>query len=149
MLAVVRPYAQTVANNAAVSSANKIALGLNPRTSTPTPVPVPTTNPDLTIQAAGNLTHVVRYRDSAASPSVKAKPAGAVACALYMSVSATPVTDPTLLMFVGNITKSPFQTTFSSGQAKMQAYYAARWITRTGAFGPWSAISNFTVAIGA
>ena len=37
-LAIIRPYAQTISNNPGVTSANKIALGLNPKTSTPSPI---------------------------------------------------------------------------------------------------------------
>lgn len=147
-VAVIRPYAQTIANNAAVTAANKIALGLNPRTTSPRPITAPTTFPNLTIQQAGPLTHVLRYRDSAAAPSVKAKPFGATACQIFCSASATAITDPTLLTFRGPFTKSPLTVAFASGDTGKQAYYAARWVTRTGLVGPWSAIVNFTVAAG-
>lgn len=146
LLATVRAYAQTIANNAAVTSANKIALGLNPRTNGPQPIAAPTTNPNLTIQQASTLTHVIRYRDSAAAPSVKSKPTGAIAMQLYCTPSATPITDATLLTYKGQVTKSPFQVSFNSADAGKQAYYAARWVTRTGKVGPWSSITNFTVA---
>lgn len=146
LLATCRPYAQTVANNAGVSSANKIALGVNPRTNPPAPIAAPTTNPNLTIVSASTLTQVIRSRDSMAAPSVKAKPAGAVALQLYGTASATPVTDPTALKFLGLQTKTPFQVSWTSGDAGKQAYYAARWVTRTGLVGPWSSIVSFTVA---
>ena len=66
VLAIIRPYAQNISLNAGVSSANKIAVGVNPRTSTPSPVTPPTTNPVLLIQSAGNGSLILRYRDSAA-----------------------------------------------------------------------------------
>jgi hypothetical protein len=146
VLALIRPYAQTISLNAGVSSADKIALGLNPRTSTPSPITPPTTSPVLTIQSAPNLALILRFRDSAASPSVKAKPYGVTSCEVYGNISVTPVTDPTTLMYAGSPTKSPFQLTFPSGSVGKQFYMAARWKTRTGGFGPWSPIINFTVA---
>jgi hypothetical protein len=145
-LATVRPYAQLISNNAGVSSSNKTALGINPRTNGPTPITAPTTNPNLTIQSASVLTHVLRYRDSAASPTVKAKPAGAIALQLYAKASATPITDPAALDFRGPITKSPLQVAWDSGDAGKVGYYSARWVTRTGLVGPWSAIASMTIA---
>lgn len=145
-LATARPYAQRIANNAGISSSNKIALGLNPRTNPPTPVTVPTTFPVLSVQAALPLAHVLRFRDNLASPSVKAKPAGAVALELYGGPSTTVVTDPASLPFIGLQTKSPFTVSHDSGDVGKTAYYSARWVTRRALVGPWSAIIAFTIA---
>ena len=147
-LAVVRPYAQTISLNAGVTSANKIAVGVNPRSSTPQPITAPTSNPVLTVQYAGNLASAIRYRDSAASPSVKSKPYGVTRLQLSYDVSATAIVDPTLLTRTANATKSPFLLAFGSGDVGKQAYMAARWVTRTGGYSPWSPIINFTVAAG-
>ena len=146
MLAVIRPYAQTISLNAGVSSANKIALGVNPRTSTPVPITAPTTSPTLTVVTAPPLQHVIRFRDSTASPSVKAKPYGVVQMQLFGMVSATAVTDPSTLPLVNVFTKSPSLVTWPSSAKGMTAYYAARWVTRKGLTGPWSAILSYTVA---
>lgn len=145
LLATLRPYAQTIALNAGVSSSNKIALGLNPRTSTPVPITAPTTYPSLTIAQALALAHVIRYRDSIASPSVKAKPYGVVQIQLFGMTSTTPVTDPTTLPLLQATTKSPLLQTWGSGAVGLKAYYAAKWATRKGLVGPWSPIVAFTV----
>lgn len=146
MLAIVRPYAQTIALNAGVTSDDKIALGLNPRTTPPTPITEPTTNPVLTIQNAPPLAVILRYRDSVASVSVKSKPYGVTAVQVFATVSATPISDPEALAFQLQATKSPLQLMFGSGDVGKQAYIAARYVTQKGLFGPWSPIINFTVA---
>lgn len=146
MLAVVRPYAQQVSISAGVASADKIALGVNPRTSTPSPITAPTSNPVLTIQSASNLSVVLRYRDSAAAVSTKAKPYGVLSCEIYGQTSATPVSDPTTLQLLVSATKSPLTVTVAAGAVGKQMYFAARWKTRTGGYSPWSPILNFTVA---
>lgn len=146
LLATIRPYAQTIANNAGVSTGNKIALGINPRTSTPTPITVPTTHPVLSIVSAPPLQHIIRYRDETASPSVKSKPYGVIAVQLFATPSATAITDPAELAFIGVFTKSPALVSYASGDKGKQSYMAARWSTRTGLVGPWSPIVNFTVA---
>jgi len=81
--AQIRTYAQTIANNPGVSGDNKIALGLNPKTSTPSPITPPTTYPALTLQNQTPLQATLRYRDSAASVSVKAKPYGVTQCQVF------------------------------------------------------------------
>jgi hypothetical protein len=145
-LAIVRPYAISISLNAGVTSDNKIAVGVNPRTSTPSPIAAPTTNPVLTIDSAPPLAVILRYRDSVASPSVKSKPYGVTSVEVYCTVSPTPISDPSALLHVGGMTKSPFQIPFGSGDVGHQAYIAARYSTQKGLFGPWSPIINFTVA---
>ena len=145
LLGVVRPYAQSIALNAGVASSAKIALGLNPRTSTPQPVTAPVTSPVLTVQSASNLALILRYRDSAASVSVKSKPYGVMSCEVYGLVSATPVTDPSTMFHLASATKSPLTITRPSGDAGKQLYLVARWKTRKGLVSPWSSVINFTV----
>jgi hypothetical protein len=144
--ALVRPYAQTISLSPAVSQMNKISIGVNPRTSTPIPIAAPTTYPALTIVSALPLQHVIRYRDSLASPSVKSKPYGVVQMQLYGSASGTPITNPALLAFQMVSTKSPFLQTWDSSTVGQRAYYAARWVTRRGLNGPWSPIVSFIIA---
>ena len=141
-LALVRPYAQTISLNPGVSAANKIALGLNPKTSTPSPITPPASNPVLTLlsQAPGVVNF--RYRDSAASPSVKSKPYGVKSCQLFGLQSATVVTDPTKLNQVATMAKSPYQFAFPAGYTPGSTwYFACRWQTQKGGVSPWSLVS--------
>lgn len=144
-LGVIRPYAVAISLNAGVAAADKVALGVNPRTSTPAPITPPTTNPVLVLQYCANLSAVIRYRDSAASPSVKAKPYGVVQCQIYARTSATPITDPTMLPLFQTATKSPVALNLTGQLVGSQLYVAARWVLKTGGLSPWSPIINFTV----
>jgi hypothetical protein len=141
-LATVKPVAQQISLNQGVLASDKVAIGVNPRTSTPVPVTAPTTYPLLTLVSNIALQVIIRYRDELASPSVKSKPYGVVQVQLFASTSATPITDPTLLQFLGVRTKSPTTVTWASSASGLRAYYAARWVTRTGLVGPWSPIVN-------
>lgn len=145
-LAIVRPYAVTISLNAGVSSGSKTALGINPRTSTPVPITAPTTYPVLSVVSALPLQHVIRYRDQLASPSVKSKPYGVTQMYLFGTASATAITDPSLLAFLGSQTKSPLTQTWGSATSGQKAYYAARWATRKGLVGPWSPVVSFVIA---
>ena len=59
VLANVRPIAQQISLSPGVTSANKTAIGVNPRTSTPAPIAAPTTYPVLSITSAHNLSVVL------------------------------------------------------------------------------------------
>jgi hypothetical protein len=144
-LALWRSYAQAISLNAGVTSAAKIAVGVNPRTSTPVPITSPTTNPVLTVQSASTAGIIVRYRDSVASVSVKAKPYGVIGMLLYAKASATAITDPTTLSYEGTQTKSPL-TLSMPATAGMTVYMAGRWVTKKGLIGPWSPIINYVSA---
>jgi hypothetical protein len=141
----VRAYAQQIANNAGVSNNAKIALGLNPKTSTPTPITAPTSNPVLTFQSASIGQATLRYRDSAAAPSGKGKPYGVIQLLIMGMTSLTPIVTPASLPQIAVATKSPLilpTTGFTSG---LTLYVAAYWATLKGLRSPPSPILSFTV----
>lgn len=144
-LAVVRPYAQLISRNAGVLASDKLSIGVNPRTSVPTPIPAPTSSPILSLVGASPWQHTLGYKDSAAITG-KAKAFGAIQLEMHVKVSATPIDDPDAIPYLDVYTKSPLAVNFSAGDVGKQAYYVARWVTRTGLKGPWSGIVNFTVA---
>lgn len=144
-LNVIRPYAQNVSNNPGVTSANKIALGLNPKTSTPSPVTPPNSYPVLTQISQNPGVVNFSYRDSQTSPSVKSKPYGVKSLQLYGKASVTPITNPADLNQLGTFTKSPLQFNFPSGYTPGTTwYFAAVWQIQKGDQGPWSPISSLT-----
>lgn len=142
LLATLRPVAQAISLNPAVSSGSKVSIGVNPRTSTPTPITPPTTYPILTIQAGANLQLYVRYRDSAADVSVKSKPYGVQSVQIAYGVSGTAIVDADSLPTQVAATKSPFLLSFAAGG---QCYLAGRYLLRNGKYSDWGPIVNFTV----
>lgn len=150
MIDLVRPYAVQISLNAGVLSSDKIAVGVNPRTSTPTPIATPTTAPVLGIASATNLVHVIRARDEMSSPTSKAKPYGSTQMQLWAAAVAaatpTPTPDETTLKQI--VTKIPVLAEWDSDDAGKTAVYYARWQTRTGLIGPWSSPVSMTIAAG-
>lgn len=145
ILPPLRAYAQQVSNNPGVSSANKVALGVNPKTSVPSPVTAPASNPVLVLQSGSPGQVILRYRDSAASVSVKAKPYGVLHCSIVGKVSATPIVDPSLLPQLAVATKSPFLLSTVGLASGATLYLAAYWVTRKGLQSPPSPIITVTV----
>lgn len=146
MLDVVRPYAVQISMNAGVLPSDKIAIGVNPRTSGLTPVTAPTSAPVLSLIGATFLQHLLRYRDESAPSTSRAKPTNVTQLQLFGAVSATVVSDPSTLPLLGVFTKVPVTVTWDASARAKTAYYAARWQTRTGLVGPWSDVVPIVVA---
>lgn len=139
-----RAYASQIRLNPGVTNGDKIALGLNLPNNVPSPIPAPTSFPLLTFLSGTALAHQFSYKDSD-TPVGKAKAPGAVQMQLYGNTSPTVVTDPAALLLHDVVTKSPFLVLWDSSDGGKIAYYAARWVTRRGLVGPWSAITAQTV----
>lgn len=142
---VVRPLAVQISLNAGVLASDKVAVGVNPRTSVSSPITAPTSNPQLFLQSASNLSAILRYRDSAASVSVKSKPYGVLAVEVRSIVAATVITDPNLMFPRVLATKSPFVITFNPGDAGKICTLIGRYVVRSGGVSPWSPVVSFTV----
>lgn len=143
-----RAYASIIGANAGVSAGNKALAGLTVRSTARTPIPAPTTIPILGFVAAGIGVHVLNYHD-ATTPTAKAKPFGAIALQLVASIgNAPPVGGAAGLQQVGVYTKSPMQISMASVASAVGAnvYYYARWVTRRGLPGPFSAVLAVPVA---
>jgi hypothetical protein len=145
MLAIVRPYAIAIRNNAGVSDESKIALGITVVDRLPTPIPAPTTMPILGVLMATPQQLTCKYND-ATTPTSKKKPFGAIGMIVCAEVSSAPITDPGLIGFKEIVSKSPFVIEFSSDDVGKKAYIACRWVTRRGLLGPWSTITQQIVA---
>ena len=144
MLGIIRPYAINISLNAGVASGDKTASGSTPGPALPARSHRRRPTPCSTCRAQ-YLSAYVRYRDSAATPSVKAKPYGVVQCQIFGKSSAAAITDPTTLPLLTTATKSPVVLNLSGQTVGQQLYLAARWVLKTGGFSPWSPIINFTV----
>ncbi len=146
-LLVIRPYAQRIAVNPAVTNGDKVAIGVNPRGTVPTPVPAPTSFPVLGLISITPGQAQIKYHDSALGTG-KNKPVGAIGMELWLGTGTTPITPPTGLSYQNTFTKSPlFVDTTGHAGATVQLF--ARWITRSGPAGvaqpgPWSTSLGFT-----
>lgn len=139
---VVRPYAQRIKVNPAVSNASRADIGVTIDSFPPTPIPAPLTSPVLLLSLATPLVHKLQYRD-ALEPTAKSKPYGVRQLALFRSVGTVAATDPAQCSYVGGFTKSPFQVTFEAPDRGKICTYFARWENASGpagqaATGPYS-----------
>lgn len=138
----VRPYAIRIRNNAAVSDALKIGVGVTIPSTPPVPIPAPTDAPALSIVRAIPLEMTLGYKTAGAIG--KAKPFGAIGIELWRSVGTVPAVDPAQCAFQLTATKSPTRQAFlPADQGKIVTFFS-RFVTRSGPqgiaqTGPWSA----------
>jgi hypothetical protein len=142
---ICRQYALIIKHDAGVTDADKIAIGVRPVNDQRDPIEVPQTSPVLAVIAATPGVHTLRYADSM-TPDSPAKPFGASELQLFVFVGAAIATDPAQAKFVGKFTKNPVSVSFDAEDNGKQATYFARWASRRGDVGPWSAPATLAIA---
>lgn len=139
-LILFRTYAQLIQANTGVAPTDKVALGLTNRSTGRTPIPAPGTAPILGFIGATPGSHTLKYADTS-TPTTKAKPFGSIQLELWNFVGTEPpVGGAAGCSFYGLFTKTPYSVNFANGDIGKNSYYYARWTTRRGLVGPWSAL---------
>lgn len=146
---IVRPYAQRIRVNPAVTNASRVTIGVTVAVFPPTPIPAPLTNPVLGLVRATPLTHVMAFSDSD-TPTTKAKPYGVKQCSILATIGIAPAVDPSAARYIGGFTKSPLQITHDAGDRGKIVTYFSRWENGSGpggvgAFGPWGTPVSFVI----
>jgi hypothetical protein len=144
---ICRQYAILIKYNAGVSDPDKIAIGVRPVNPNREPINCPQTSPLLSVIAATPGVQTLRYADSTTPDSAK-KPFGATELQLFRAIAppSTPITDPGAASFYGKFTRNPVGVEFDAADNGKQATYFARWASRRGQTGPWSAPISLAIA---
>ena len=143
-VAAIRPLVRRLQASAVVSDAEKASLGITVA-QTPGPIGPPTTAPICTIECGNRLQQTLRFVDSA-TPTRKAKPAGALGVEIWNKVGTTPPTGENDLRFVAVDTNAPYVMNFDSADGGKTNYVWMRWVSPTGERGPWSEQAAATIA---
>lgn len=143
--AMAAAMAMLIRQNPGITDPEKIAAGVRPVNANRIPIPTPVTLPLLSILFAAPGTHTLEFADSA-TPALKAKPFGSVGMLLFVHVAAAAVMDPLLASYLLTAPKNPVFASFAIGDNGMIATYFARWITKKGLMGPFSAPVAMTIA---
>lgn len=138
-----RQYAQIIQNNAGVSNAARAAAGLTVRSTARTPIPAPATLPVLAVVSQQPGLANLGFADTA-TPTTKAKPFGAIQIEIWRDVPTTGAPNLANAEYVGDFTKSPFVIETPAGGVGKTNGIWARWKTRRGLTGPFSAELDIT-----
>ncbi|MBS0190163.1 MAG: hypothetical protein U0573_01415 [Phycisphaerales bacterium] len=143
-VAAIRPLVRRLQASAAVSDAERAALGITVK-SAPSPIGPPTATPLVSVDTGNRLQHTIKFVD-AANPTRRGKPAGVMGVEIWNSVGTTPPANEDALQFVAVDTSSPYVLNFDSGEGGKTAYYWLRYVSPTGERGPWSEQTAATIA---
>jgi hypothetical protein len=143
-VAAIRPLVRRLQASAVVNDAEKASLGITVAQA-PSPIGRPTTAPICSIECGNRLQQTLRFVDSA-TPTRKAKPAGALGVEIWNKVGTTPPTGESDLRFVAVDTNAPYLMNFPAEDGGKTNYVWMRWVSPTGERGPWSEQAQATIA---
>lgn len=144
---VIREVNAAAQANPAVTAAQKAAADLPVHKTTRTPVGEISTSPQLQRVDNEHLLQRLWFVDSA-TPTSKARPAGAAFCEirqLIVAAGGAAPTDPAAMPFLATDTKPPYRADFDGSDVGKTAYYALRWVNTKSEPGPWGAISGYLI----
>ena len=124
-------------NNAAVSNADRDALGLTVYDNTRTKQPVPGYAPFVKVETIAHLLHRLRITDPN-NPLTRSKPAGASGMRVYWYVGTAAPTDFSQYTFYGIATRFLYSIKFSAGDVGKTAWYIVQYEGIRGDAGPVS-----------
>jgi hypothetical protein len=115
------------------------AAGLPVHNTVPTPVAAPTTVPILSMLSALGSMLTFDFADET-TPSSKYKPFGAIGLQAVGTFGTSPPASPEVCPTLQTTGRWPLTIDAGVDNAAKHFYIYARWITRTGKTGPWSAM---------
>ena len=142
--ALLRALVRRLQASAAVSDAEREALGITVPDLGATAAATPTTRPLCQVDARQRLQHTINFTDEA-TPTRRAKPAGVMGAQIWLKIGPTPPVDPGELTFLAVDTRSPYTADFDGEDGGKQAHYMLRWVNTRGETGPWSETATATI----
>lgn len=102
----------------------------------------------LQVAAAWWLTHHLRLVDES-TPTRRARPRGVQRAEVFVALTPPGIpapANPSDYRYIGGVTRGETTLSFESDKGGMQAHYLSRWVSTSGATGPWSDTTSATVA---
>lgn len=144
----VRPVTNFVQGYPKTTNADRAEMGITVRDTSPSPAPAPSSRPLAIVDVGGRLTHQLRLVDES-TPTRRARPKGVQRAEVFVAL--TPPGQPAPAnpgdyRYIGSVTRGETTLSFESDKGGMQAHYLSRWVSTSGATGPWSETASATVA---
>ncbi|MBY0313767.1 MAG: hypothetical protein K2W85_17005 [Phycisphaerales bacterium] len=144
----VRPVTNFVQGYPKTTNADRAEMGITVRDTSPSPAPAPSSRPLALVESGQRLTHQLRLVDES-TPTRRARPKGVQRAEVFVAL--TPPGQPAPAnpgdyRYIGSVTRGETTLSFESDKGGMQAHYLSRWVSTSGATGPWSETASATVA---
>jgi hypothetical protein len=144
----VRPVTNFVQGYPKTTNADRAEMGITVRDTSPSPAPAPTSRPLAIVDVGARLTHQLRLVDES-TPTRRARPKGVQRAEVFVALTAPgqpAPANPGDYRYIGSVTRGETTLSFESDKGGMQAHYLSRWVSTSGATGPWSDTASATVA---
>jgi len=144
----VRPVTAFVQSFPATTNAARAAMGISVRDASRTPGLTPTSRPLALVESGRRLTHHLRLVDES-TPTRRARPRGVQRAEVFVALTLPGIpapANPSDYRYIGGVTRGETTLSFESDKGGMQAHYLSRWVSTSGAAGPWSDTTSATVA---
>ena len=144
----VRPVTNFVQGWPKTTNADRAEMGITVRDTSPTPAPAPSSRPLALVESGQRLTHQLRLVDES-TPTRRARPKGVQRAEVFVALTAPgqpAPANPGDYRYIGSVTRGETTLSFESDKGGMQAHYLSRWVSTSGATGPWSNTASATVA---
>jgi hypothetical protein len=109
---------------------------------------MPAPRPLVLVESGQRLTHQLRLVDES-TQTRRARPKGVQRAEVFVALTTpcqpAPV-KPGDYRSIGSVTRGETTLSFESDKGGMQAHYLSRWVSTSGATGPWSETASATVA---
>ena len=144
----VRPVTNFVQGYPKTTNADRAEMGITVRDTSPSPAPAPSSRPLALVESGQRLTHQLRLVDES-TPTRRARPKGVQRAEVFVALTppGQPApANPSDYRYIGSVTRGETTLSFESDKGGMQAHYLSRWVSTSGATGPWSETASATVA---
>ncbi|MCC6320132.1 MAG: hypothetical protein IT438_01705 [Phycisphaerales bacterium] len=143
-----RPITSFIQSFPATTDADRATIGITIRSAGAGGGGSPTSVPLVIVNAGERLTHGLRLSDES-TPTRRARPRGVERAEVFVALTPSMQPAPASIesyRYLGSTSDGATVLSFTSDKGGMQAHYLARWVTRRGAPGPWSATASATIA---
>lgn len=130
------------------SDADRATIGITLRNTARTRVGGPSSRPLALVESGQRLTHQLRLVDES-TPNRRARPRGIERAEVFVALTAPgqpAPSDPREYRYIGSVKRGETTLRFETNKGGMQAHYLSRWVSTSGATGPWSDTASATVA---
>ncbi len=144
----VRPVTNFVQGYPKTTNADRAEMGITVRDTSPTPAPAPSSRPLALVESGQRLTHQLRLVDES-TPTRRARPKGVQRAEVFVALTEPGLpapANPGEYRYIGSVTRGETTLSFESDKGGLQAHYLSRWVSTSGANGPWSETASATVA---
>jgi hypothetical protein len=110
--------------------------------------PVSTSRPLALVESGQRITHQLRLVDES-TPTHRARSKRVHRAEVFVAITepGQPApSDPREYRSIGSVTRGETMLSFESDKSGMQAHYLSRWVSTSGATGPWSEATSATLA---